>query len=311
MAKNSDLVTIIMSVYNETIDMVTKSSYSVLHQSYNNLQFIIVNDNPLRSDLDVFFRRLSNLDNRVIYLKNSKNFGLVKSLNFALNYANGTYVARMDADDISDLYRIEKQLSYIKKNNLDMIGSKLTLIDEYDNIIGKVDVPIKHRKIANYYKIGVCLPHPSWLLKKEIYTKLEGYRNIFSCEDYDFALRAINAGFKLGNHPENLLKYRIRNSSISNSSRVKQILLTYLISDYYRRNMIIPLEVVDRYLSSKQYQNDSVLLEHYLFSKIRLKNNKTMISMFKSILFILFNKYFYKAICRVAYKLTFKLNTSI
>ena len=77
-------------------------------------------------------------------------------------------------------------------------------------------INFKSEDAINVLKIRNIFYHPTWLIKKEVYIKLNGYRNIQYVEDYDFLCRAVLNGYKLGVCDEVLLKYRIRSNSISN-----------------------------------------------------------------------------------------------
>lgn len=287
---NNELVSVIMSIYNEPIDIIKKSVLSILNQTYSNLEIVIVNDNPARMDIDIFCLEISSHDHRVNYINNKKNMGLVFSLNTALDFCSGEYVARMDADDISCLDRIEKQLRYIKDNSLDMIGSSVQLIDEADKKIGQIITPVDNSLIVKMYKFGAYLMHPTWLVKKNVYLQLNGYRDIYSCEDYDFVIRAILHNFKLGNIKECLLQYRVRSTSISNSSKIQQILTTNFLKRQLKYQFVLPVSKVNEYLNSKRYINDYSNLKQYLLIKNQIKSKKMNP---KNILYILGNKYFY------------------
>lgn len=288
---SNELVTIILSVYNETTEMISKSISSILNQTYKNIELILVNDNPNRIELDQLIKSFLLIDNRIVYLKNNENKGLVFSLNYALKFAKGNFIARMDADDISFEDRIEKQLCYIKSNQLDMIGSGVILIDENDKEIGKINVPQSNDKIVKLYKFGSFLLHPTWFVRREVYLSLKGYRNIFSCEDYDFVLRAISKKIKLGNIEEPLLKYRIRRSSISNSSNIKQILITIFLKKNISKIQSIKVEQINEYLLSKSYKKDYPLLEKYVTVKNKIKSHE--IVKFGDLFSLLVNKFFY------------------
>lgn len=288
---SNDLVTIILSIYNETTEMISKSISSILNQTYKNIELILVNDNPDRLELDQLINGFIKIDNRIVYLKNKENKGLVFSLNYALKYAKGNFIARMDADDISLNDRIEKQICYINANQLDMIGSGVILIDENDKQIGKIDVPQSNDKIVKLYKFGSYLLHPTWFVRKEVYISLKGYRNIFSCEDYDFVLRAILKNVKFGNIAEPLLKYRIRSSSISNSSNIKQKLITLFLRKNISRIQSIRVEQINEYLLSNSYKEDYQLLEKYISVKNKIKTHNTV--NFGDLFSLLINKYFY------------------
>ena len=109
-----DLITILLSAYNEPIYMIKKSVESILSQTYTNIEVILINDNPQYMELDQLFKKYRSRDARVRYVYHEENKGLVYSLNEGIKMATGNYVARMDADDISYCDRLEKQIKFLK-----------------------------------------------------------------------------------------------------------------------------------------------------------------------------------------------------
>src|SRR5690348_17026682 len=106
-----------MSVYNEQDDWLKQSIESILNQTYQYFEFIIVLDNPNNKAAKRLLERYQQIDNRIKLIYNEENIGLTNSLNKALEVAKGTYIARMDADDISDPRRFEIQYNYFKDHN--------------------------------------------------------------------------------------------------------------------------------------------------------------------------------------------------
>ena len=118
-----EMVSVIMCTYNEPIEVIDASIKSILNQSYENIQLIIINDNPDRLEMAKYLNDLSVNNHMIEYIKNEENIGLVRSLNRGLLKAKGEYIARMDADDISNTNRIKEQVTFLKKNNCDIVGS--------------------------------------------------------------------------------------------------------------------------------------------------------------------------------------------
>lgn len=236
---DKELVSVIMSTYNEPEIYLKKSIESILNQTYINIEFIIVCDNPENSDIIKILNTYKNTDKRINIIINETNIGLVKSLNKALIKAQGAFIARMDADDIAESERISKQLNYIKINNLDMIGSAILCIDKNENEIRKIkNMPRNSNKFKRYIIVNNCIAHPTWFGRIEVFKKNKGYRNIPYAEDYDFVLRAIARGFKLGNINQILLKYRIREDSISNKNGLKQFLISEYLVKMYKNKIL-------------------------------------------------------------------------
>lgn len=265
-----DLVSIIMSTYNEKYEDLNIAINSILNQTYNNIEFIIVIDNP--NNLKIKKQLINHMkkDNRIILIQNNQNIGLVKSLNRALEVAKGRYIARMDADDISEPTRIEKQVKYLQNNeNIYLVGTNIEMIDEENNIIPKNNIFIKGNKnIAKAMRFGNCLAHPTWMFRRELLSKVNSYRDIPFAEDYDFLIRTILNGFEIDNIDEKLLKYRIRKNGISKSNEYNQIVISRMIRKYYnkrnlqeyenlpyninKKNMIIPKLLRDNEIGVKE-----------------------------------------------------------
>lgn len=226
-------VSIIMSTYNEKLEWVREAIESILNQTYQAFEFIIVLDNPNNRHLEILVREYEKQDARIKVIKNEENIGLAKSLNHALEYCTGDYIVRMDADDIAYINRLEHQLTYMQENKIDILGGALQLIDEDKNVITKkVSMPIHHEEIIKRFNVTNCLPHPTWMVRKEVYVALNGYRNIHTCEDYDLLLRARNKGYRFGNLNETVLNYRMTKNSISRKNALKQ----YYIMKYLQKN---------------------------------------------------------------------------
>ena len=125
-------ISVIMSVYNEKERELKAAIDSILGQTYQNLEFIIILDNPLNKELQIVIEDYAKKDSRIRFFINKQNMGLVRSLNKALKYVTGRFIARMDADDVSLKSRLADQLDYLKKNNADFVFAGIEYIDEDD-----------------------------------------------------------------------------------------------------------------------------------------------------------------------------------
>lgn len=231
---NNELVSVIMSCYNENPEWVENSIQSIIKQTYKNIEFIIVNDNPDNIELYSMLNKYDKLYDNITVIYNEKNIGLVSSLNKAISKCKGIYIARMDSDDISNLTRIEKQVKYMHKNkNIDLVMCHSNLIDERGKKIGENRITPSKKYIAKLLKYKNVSIHPTWLFRREIIDKLNGYRECKYIEDYDLLCRAIINGYNLGSINECLLDYRIRSSSICNSNRLEQQINFQLVQSQF------------------------------------------------------------------------------
>ena len=110
------------------------------------------------------------------------------------------------------------------------------------------------------------LAHPSWLGKKAIFDKLNGYREVDTCEDYDFLCRARLSGYRLGNINQVLLKYRINENGISITKASKQELTSKLIGDAFIKKNIVEINQLNE-LDFTNIFNNKVLYTLYLLKK--------------------------------------------
>lgn len=267
------LISVLMSTFNETKYELEQSIDSILNQTYSNFEFLIINDNPDNSELGDYLKTYTDVRIRII--RNEKNLGLVESLNRGLTLCNGQYVARMDADDISRPFRLQEELLYLQNNHLDMVGSFIETIDENGKTIKPLmRFPEKHNQIARFMRWGSCICHPTWLLKREACLELSGYRKTPHCEDYDFILRAIAHGYKVGNVPKVELSYRIRQSGVSKSHEAEQFLLRDYLSKNMKRIDSLTEESIIDFLNSKEFCMQLEKLLRYKDIKRKLKNGE-------------------------------------
>lgn len=195
-----------MAVYNG-MPYLPQAVESILHQTYKNFEFIIVDD----ASSDSTWLYLASLkDRRIKLIKNRQNTGLAASLNIALRHARGDYVARMDADDISLSQRLEIQVNFMLKNpSVDLCGSWVDLINESGEIIGKKKYPTSDNSIKKALTWYPPIVHPTFMAKAIFFKDLRGYDPNFDlAEEYELLLRGMKK-FKMANIPQKLLLWRL------------------------------------------------------------------------------------------------------
>jgi glycosyltransferase involved in cell wall biosynthesis len=225
------MISVILPVYNEKIEWIRMSVESILNQTYEAIELIIVLDHPSREDV---IKYLSTLEaTRIKTIIHAENLGLTQSLNDGIEQAEGQYIARMDADDCSLDNRLEVQLDYLNAHpNLDLVGASYYFIDEKGNLLDKMNQAPDNPIIQKLLPYENPLGHPTWLGRSTLFKKLR-YKEIKGNEDYDFILRAMKEGYKVGNVQKPLLKYRLRASSISHESAGIQLKNKFVLSQEY------------------------------------------------------------------------------
>lgn len=286
--KKQEMISVLMCVYNENIAIVNEAIQSIITQTYNNIELVIVIDNPQRNDVIALINNLkSNIS--INYILNETNKGLPNSLNIGVNVCQGKYIARMDADDIALPERLERQMQFLLDNSCDLVGCYMKVIDESGEIMGqRKDYPIHDQSIKKMLSFKSAIPHPTWLLKHELINKLGGYRNIYSSEDYDFLVRGVLIGSKYGVLPEYGLQYRINRNGITQRNLGLQKLLIPVISGQYTKHKIKTEEDFLKYIE----QSEGELRKSKQFFEI-LKREKRG---FRQLMMLPFYKQFYREI---------------
>jgi glycosyltransferase involved in cell wall biosynthesis len=214
--KRESLISVVMPVYNGE-KYLREAIESVLNQTYGNFEFLIINDGSI-DQTDEIIRSYSDL--RIVYLQNDGNRGLVYTLNYGISQAKGEYIARMDADDISEPNRFEKQIEVFKNDSevglcgtwAKIIGSNKILKVETDDERIKCKLLFKNQFIHS----SIMFNREQFLSKSLIY-KQEN----FPSEDYALWIES-SPKIKMANIPEFLVEYRVHASQISTESYGRQ-----------------------------------------------------------------------------------------
>lgn len=198
-------VSVIMGVYNSNEKKLDRAIKSILNQTYTNIELIICNDCSTNGILN-YLNKLR--DNRIKIISNDVNSGLAYSLNQCLKISEGEYIARMDDDDVSDLTRIKKQVDFLNNHpEIDIVGTSIWLID--DDVVWGEDY-LKEYPEKEDLLFGVVHAHPTIMVRKTAYDKVNGYRVLSKTqrtEDYDLYMRMYAIGLKGYNMQEKLFYY--------------------------------------------------------------------------------------------------------
>lgn len=228
MVKESKLVSVIMSVYNDE-DNIESSIKSILSQTYNNIEFLIVDDFS-NDNTQKILKTYESLDNRIKIYKNNINLGLTKSLNILISQAKGDYIARQDSDDISFKTRIEEELKFIKDHDLDACSSR-ALIKGTNKVIPKFSYYFPLSFILKYKNPII---HGSLVIKKEVIESIGNYDEDFKySQDYELITRLIKNNFKIRINKKILYKLNMKDN-ISNKFKNEQAKYANLVKEKYK-----------------------------------------------------------------------------
>jgi len=182
-------LSILMSVWNAE-ETVSDSVQSILGQSFEDFEFIIVDDGSSDRTVEIIegFR-----DPRITILSNEKNMGATHSLSKAAAHSNSRYIARQDGDDISMPGRLQKQIDYLKAHpDVAVLGTTRGTLDNSGNIISTI--PFPENPTYDDFLERNSLVHGSIMMPREIYTEFGGYNELFRySQDYDLWLRVVQS----------------------------------------------------------------------------------------------------------------------
>jgi glycosyltransferase involved in cell wall biosynthesis len=200
-----------MSVYNDE-QYVSQAIDSVLNQTFQNFEFIIIDDGSSDNSLEII---KSYKDARIV-LVTQENMGLTKSLNKALKIARGDYIARMDSDDISHPQRFERQLLFLKSHPKHaLVGSNVIKIDHDAKEIEKNFTKYSDDAIRETFKTRNCMAHGSVMMNRVLIGEALYYDESFNyAQDYQL-WTTIASKHRVANLEEHLYRLRIHNASVS------------------------------------------------------------------------------------------------
>ena len=201
-------VSVVMSTYNRA-SVLPIAIESILNQTYTDFEFIIINDGS-KDNTDEVIKYYAEEDARIIHLTNETNQGLIYSLNRGLDLAKGKYIARMDDDDKSVAFRLERQVKAMDMHpDIVVMGS---------GIIGRDTIPHKNKEepviedadkveLNTYFSSG--LAHPTIIIRRDFLEQHHVRYNpeYLYAEDCGLYKDILNFGGKISTMKEGLLHF--------------------------------------------------------------------------------------------------------
>lgn len=207
-----------MTVYNG-LPYLESSLLSIQKQTFEDHEFVIVDDGSSDGSVELL-EQYARADSRIRLILNSKNKGQTPCLNQGLGEAKGEWIARQDADDLSDPRRLEAQMKFLAvRPHLGLLGTNGWLIDAEGNSQGLINAPSGEAGVRWSSVFYNPFLHTSVCFRRELGLDLGGYDAKFRiAQDYDFWMRIMRT-HPADNLPERLVTYRVHQKSLSNSDR--------------------------------------------------------------------------------------------
>ena len=225
-------VSIIMGIYNCALTL-SEAIESILNQTFSDWELILCDDGSVDNTYQVAEQYKVKYPEKIVLLKNKENRGLNYTLNRCLKVAKGTYIARMDGDDISLPTRLEKEVDFLDAHPEYAIFSTPMIFFDEKGDWGR-SYPIKKPIKKDFIKHSPVFCHAPCMIRKEAYLDVGGYtvdKHMLRFEDVNLWYKLYAKNYVGYNLDEPLYKMRDDlNASKRRSlkSRMNGVYVTYI-----------------------------------------------------------------------------------
>jgi glycosyltransferase involved in cell wall biosynthesis len=193
---------------------------SIAQQTHSNWNMLLI-DNASTDESHGVAKRWVDRDARITLLHESR-IGIAHALNTGLNHAEGAYIARMDADDISHPERLAKQVAFLDAHpGIGVLGTRTAFASTVEESRGMRAFVLWQNAIItpheHYVKrfVDAPLAHPTVMFRREFVGQHGGYSTEPLPEDHELWLRWMDAGVRFAKLPEELLIWNDHGARLS------------------------------------------------------------------------------------------------
>jgi glycosyltransferase involved in cell wall biosynthesis len=221
------MVSVIMPVYNAS-RYLPRAITSILSQTVTDFEFLIIDDYSTDNSWEII-RRFAKRDKRIRIFRNTFNRGLVYSLNTLIPKTRGTYVARMDADDISLPQRFAMQIALLENNpRIVACGGQEDIVNERGRVIAEKYFPTDPTTCYNMITNVMVIQPPLLMARGNVVRKLKYDNHIFKNDDISLHFKLLEYG-SFSNVDDVIFRYRRRPDSLTNRNPRKVYFLALLV----------------------------------------------------------------------------------
>ncbi|MGL4800946.1 MULTISPECIES: glycosyltransferase [Peptostreptococcaceae] len=215
--REQDLVSVVVTNYNNG-KYIEDCLDSILNQSYKKIEVILVNDASTDNSIEIINSWIKdnikgfNREEYITVVNIPRNMGFSGAVSTGLFMTRGEFVAFHDGDDISNEYRIEKQVEFLRKHkNINSVGSNYAVFNNEDStpVLKPNGIAFGVDKIKDiYYQGGNCVCYGTLMIRGEVFDNIGGLsRRLNLVEDYEYITKLLPLG--LDNINEVLYYYRV------------------------------------------------------------------------------------------------------
>lgn len=205
------MVTILLPFHNAagTLDAAVGS---IVQQTHTDWDLLLI-DNASSDESTSIAHRWADRDTRIRVLR-EPGIGIAHALNTGLKHASGSYIARMDADDVCHRARLAKQLAYLEAHpEVGVVGTRTTFASTMDERRGmeafvrwQNTILTPHDHFIKRF-VDAPLAHPTVIFRRELVDHFGGYDTGPLPEDHELWLRWMDAGVRFAKLPDALLTW--------------------------------------------------------------------------------------------------------
>jgi glycosyltransferase involved in cell wall biosynthesis len=241
---NKPKISIVSASYNHE-KYVGQFIDSILQQTFNNFELIIIDDASIDNNLKII---KNYQDPRIKIIEHRFNMGPSISVNDGIKISKGEYIALMASDDNCKKTYLEEGINFLEKNKqYNALCFQLNGINENGEPLKnkKIQKILKHinlgneRLIRDMFLLGNMLPAPGEIIRKSIIKKTGLFNNaLLQTQDYDFHIKTLLGNNKIYVYQKPLINYRIssNNSNVDNHSEIanirKNIEMEYILNNF-------------------------------------------------------------------------------
>lgn len=229
---------------------------SILKSTLLPIEIVIIDDGSTDNSCAIIEDYKNKFGNLCLF-KLDQNIGFANALNEGLEHITGTYVLRVDPDDIIAPERIEQQCTYLKNNpSVDIVGSNVSyFVDSVEDSQRRSNFPQSHRSIVQKYLEGSHgLVHGGVMMKSDILKDNRYRQECVPAEEYDLFSRLLSKGFRAHNLPDSLTYVRIHDRSVSNDMPFNTVKKTLLLREEIWGIKTSSIYTVKEYIARSLYR---------------------------------------------------------
>lgn len=190
---------VLMSVYHrDRAEWFEEAVKSMVYQTLPPREIVLVEDGSLTDELyDAVKRCLARYSGLIRVLSLERNQGLAAAMRYGIQECRCEWIARMDADDLSEPARCEEELRMALAEGADIVGCDCEeFFETIQEPASKRLFPATHDELVRFSRRRTPFCHPAVMMKRSAVLKVGNYKNVYLHEDYDLFVRILAAGYR-------------------------------------------------------------------------------------------------------------------